>query len=57
MAPNDAASNNVHEDTISSWFSAKLSLMCRHDIGSSLELRVFFMITDQIVMSFSGPFA
>lgn len=56
MGPNYAASNNLHKDTISSWFFAKFSLMCRHDIGSSPELSGFFMIIGQIVMSFSGSF-
>ena len=36
-----SASYKVPKDTI--WFFAKLSVMCRHNTASSLELAAFFI--------------
>ena len=42
-----AACNKVLKDTISNWFFAKLSVICRNITGSSLELVPFYTWTIQ----------
>ena len=39
-----AASNQVAKDTIIHFLFAKLSVMCRHNTGSSLVLGAFFLL-------------
>lgn len=41
-----ADSNKVPNDIIQNWFSAKLSVMCRHNTGSLLEFGAFLSLSE-----------